>query len=125
MDFKINRFGADKPFAHMFFFQLADTSRELVQEFIDLSIKYLSHHPGQEHFSIGCRALEINRAVSATNFEIAIHMIFTNEAAYNKYSKDQRHLDFITHSAGMSPSRIVYDSFLQASVEPKAKNKKK
>src|SRR5688500_955122 len=109
MNFKINEFGTNKPFAHMFFFQLSDTSKELVQDFIDLSIKYLSQHPGQEHFSIGCRALEINRSVSATNFEIAIHMIFTNEAAYKTYSENQRHLDFITHSAGMSPTRIVYD----------------
>jgi len=125
MDFKTNEFGANKPFAHMFFFQLSDTSKELVDDFIKLCVKYLSHHPGQEHFSVGCRALEIDRPVSAKNFEIAIHMVFTNEAAYNKYSKSQPHNDFITHSAGMSPDRIVYDSFLQVSVEPVVKKKKK
>jgi hypothetical protein len=125
MDFKINEFGADKPFAHMFFFQLSDTSKELVKDFIDLCVKYLSHHPGQEHFSVGCRALEMDRNVSAKNFEVSIHMVFTNAAAYEKYAKNKRHDEFITHSAGMSPDRVVYDSFLQVAVEPVTKGKKK
>jgi hypothetical protein len=124
MDFKINEFGGQQPFAHMFFFQLSDTSKDLVNDFIDLCVKYLSHHPGQEYFSVGCRALEINRSVSATNFEIAVHMVFVNQAAYEKYSNSKQHNDFITHSAGMSPARIVYDSFVQVAVEPVAKKKK-
>jgi hypothetical protein len=118
MDFNKKEFGSDQPFAHMFFFQLSDTSKELVNDFIDLCVKYLSGHPGQEHFSVGCRALEINRNVSAVNFEIAIHMIFTNLKAFEKYSESKKHDEFITHSAGMSPNRIVYDSFLRVAVEP-------
>jgi hypothetical protein len=125
MDFKMTAFGANKPFAHMFFFQLSDTSKELVNDFIGLCVKYLSHHPGQQHFSIGCRALEMDRNVSAKNFEISIHMIFTDFAAYEKYSKSRQHDEFITHSAGMSPDRTVYDSFLQLSVEPIPRPKKK
>ncbi len=125
MKFKTIEFGADKPFAHMFFFQLSDTSKELVQDFIDLCVKYLSHHPGQEHFSVGWRALEISRNVSATNFEISIHMIFTNMKAYQKYAESKSHNDFITHSAGMSPTRMVFDSFLNVSVVPVAERKKK
>lgn len=118
MEFEVKRFGDGKPFAHMFFFQLSDTSPELVKDFIELCVKYLSGHPGQEHFSVGCRALNIDRPVSAKNFEIAIHMIFKDYATYVDYSKDQTHQEFITQSAGMSPERIVYDSFLQVSVVP-------
>ncbi|MEO6733632.1 MAG: Dabb family protein [Ferruginibacter sp.] len=118
MNFKEIKFGEDKPFAHMFFFQLSDTSKELVQDFITLCVEYLSHHPGQEHFSVGWRAVEISRNVSATNFDVSIHMIFTNIKAYEDYSKSDRHDDFITHSAGMSPSRVVFDSFLNVSVVP-------
>jgi hypothetical protein len=109
---------ANRPFAHMFFFQLSDTSRTLVNDFIDLCVKYLSGHPGQQHFSVGCRALEMNRNVSAKSFEVSIHMIFENFSAYDQYSKDEKHNEFITHSAGMSPDRIVYDSFLRVSVKP-------
>lgn len=116
MDFKEKQFTSDKPFAHMFFFELSDTSGTLVRDFIELCVRYLSHHAGQLHFSVGCRALEINRSVSALNFEVSVHMVFQDFAAYEAYSRSQRHEDFITHSAGMSPNRVVYDSFLQVSV---------
>jgi hypothetical protein len=125
MGFKIKEYGTDKPFAHMFFFQLSDTSKELMKDFLDLCVKYLSQHAGQEYFSVGYRALEINRSVSALDFEVSIHMVFTNSAAFDKYSKSKRHDEFITHSAGMSPNRTVYDSFLQVSVEPVIATKKK
>ena len=116
-----------RPFAHMFFFHLCDSSTELVDRFVELCAKYLSGHPGQEHFSVGVRALEINRDVSATNFEVAVHMIFEDVAAFQAYSSTPEHEDFITQSAGMSPVRIVYDSYLRVSVpphDPKPKAKK-
>ena len=101
-----------KPFAHMFFFQLCDTSTELVDRFVELCRRYLGGHPGQRHFSIGIRALEINRDVSGKNFEVSVHMIFEDIDAFNAYSASPTHEDFITESAGMSPERIVYDSYL-------------
>lgn len=96
----------------MFFFQLSDTSPELVGRFVELCRKYLGGHPGQAHFSIGLRALEINRDVSGKNFEVSVHMIFDNIEAFNDYSASPTHEKFITESAGMSPERIVYDSYL-------------
>ena len=125
MSFIKKEYGTNKPFAHMFFFQLSDTSKEVANKFIELCVEYLSGHPGQEHFSVGYRALEINRNVSAKDFEISIHMIFKNIEAFEKYSSNERHDMFITESAGMSPTRIVYDSFLQVSVLPAAKGGKK
>jgi len=107
-----------RPFAHMFFFQLMDTSRDLVQAFTDLCVKYLGHHPGQRHFSVGIRALEINRDVSGTDFEVSVHMIFDNIAAFQAYSDSKAHKTFITESAGMSPVRIVYDSYLSVILTP-------
>ena len=107
-----------RPFAHMFFFQLCDTSPELVERFIELCRKYLGGHPGQRHFSIGVRALEIHRDVSGTNFEVAVHMIFDDIDAFNVYSESPTHEEFITESAGMSPERIVYDSYLALEIPP-------
>lgn len=116
--------GKDRPFAHMFFFQLSDTSRELVDDFVELCRKFLGGHPGQQHFSVGVRALEIRRDVSGTNFEVSVHMIFENIAAFNAYSKSSTHEDFITQSAGMSPERIVYDSYLSLSILPDDRKRK-
>jgi hypothetical protein len=119
-----------RPFAHMFFFQLCDTSPELVERFIKLCEKYLGGHPGQRHFSVGVRALEIHRDVSGTNFEVSVHMIFDDIDAFNAYSDSPTHEDFITESAGMSPERIVYDSYLALEIlpdsgKPKAKRGRK
>jgi len=114
---KIIRYKAGhSPFAHMFFFQLCDTSRDLVEHFMDLCTKYLGGHPGQRHFSVGIRALEINRDVSGTNFEVSVHMIFNSIDDFNTYSASDSHEEFITQSAGMSPVRIVYDSYLMQEV---------
>jgi hypothetical protein len=110
----------EKPFAHMFFFQLCDTSPDLVDRFVDLCEKYLGGHPGQQHFSIGVRALEIHRDVSGTNFEVSVHMIFDDIDAFNAYSESPTHEEFITESAGMSPERIVYDSYLELQRLPDA-----
>lgn len=104
---------ADREFAHMFYFELTDSSTELVQKFIDACFDYLSGYEGQTHFSLGRRALDIRRSVSAVNFTIAVNMIFENRAAYERYSLDDRHQRFITEVAGMSTGRIVYDSYLE------------
>jgi hypothetical protein len=104
--------GTDRLFAHMFFFQLADKSPDFVDSFIALCVKYLGGHASQLHFSVGVRALEINRNVSATDFEVSVHIIFKNIEAFQEYSKSPMHEEFITQSAGMSPGRIVYDSYL-------------
>ena len=111
--------GTNGPFAHMFFFELADTDQRFMDHFISLCTRYLGGHPSQRHFSVGVRALEVNRNVSATAFEVSVHMIFESKKAYDEYSTDPKHEKFISESAGMSPNRIVYDSYLQDVIDQK------
>jgi hypothetical protein len=109
----LEKFTGDKlPMAHNFFFQLADESKELRDRFIALCVKYLSGHPGQIYFSVGNRVLDIDRDVSGTNFDVSVNIIFENFDAYTKYSASPKHETFIAEAAGMSPTRVVYDSFL-------------
>lgn len=114
MPFEQKEFGENKPLAHTILFRVSDTSKDLVRDFIDLCTKYLSRHPGQEYYSIGYRALEMERPVNAKNFEVHVHMVFKDLAAYQAYTKTKVHDDFITHTAGMSPDRIVCDAFLHS-----------
>lgn len=107
-----NQNGPGLPMSHMIYFTLSDSSPELFKLFIDACIKYLSGYKDQTHFSIGYRVTEINRDVSAKNYEIAVNMIFKNFNAYLKYSAHRRHEKFITQTAGMSTTRLVYDSFI-------------
>jgi hypothetical protein len=105
--------GKKKPMAHNFFFQIADNSEVLKTRFIDLCVKYLSGHKGQIYFSVGSRVLQIDRDVSGTNFEISVNIIFEDFDAYTSYSNSPNHEKFIIEAAGMSASRVVYDSFLE------------
>ena len=102
----------ERPFAHMFYFQLTDTTNEAKNVFIKACIDYLGGHPGQIHFSVGVRALHIRRRVSALNFEISVNMIFENESAYDVYKFDPKHQVFIDEVGTMSVDRVVYDSYI-------------
>ena len=102
-----------KYFAHMVFFQLLDVSDPAVDAFLGFCDKYLARHEGQVHFSLGLRAVDIHRDVSDAAFDVAMHMIFENRAAYDAYAASQGHDDFITETAGMSTGRRVLDSYIE------------
>jgi Stress responsive A/B Barrel Domain len=103
-------------FAHMVFFQLLDVSEPSTDVFLDSCVKYLSGHPGQIHFSLGLRAVDIHRDVSDSAFDVAMHMIFENRSKYDDYAASQPHQNFITETAGMSTGRRVLDSYIERSV---------
>jgi len=107
---------SEKYFAHMVFFQLLDLSDPAVDAFLNYCVKYLANHDGQVHFSLGLRAVDIHRDVSDASFDVAMHIIFQNRAAYDAYAASQPHQDFITETAGMSTGRRVLDSYIERAV---------
>ena len=118
MKFIKKDFDTDKGFAHALFFQLSDTSRELQNGFLELCIRHLSHHPGQRHFSIGYRALELDKEVNGELYDVSVDIIFDNVAAFEKYSASKNYETFITESAGMFLGRVAYDSHVQVLIVP-------
>ncbi|MES2697914.1 MAG: Dabb family protein [Verrucomicrobiota bacterium] len=106
----------------MVYFKLADRLPRTRTRFIDYCRKYLSRYPGQIHFSVGPRDVELQREVNARDFDVAMNMIFADKAAYEAYANADRHKEFIFQTAGMSTARKVYDSFID---KPAAKTKAK
>jgi hypothetical protein len=106
-----------KFFAHMVFFQLMDLSDHAIDTFLDACVTYLSGHPGQVHFSVGLRAVDIARDVSDTGFDVAMHIVFENREKYNEYAASKTHEEFITVTAGMSTGRRVLDSYIERAVK--------
>ena len=104
--------GQNMPFAHMVFFTLADRSMTTRTRFVEACHRYLGGHDGQTHFSVGTRATEMQRPVSDLGFNVAMHMVFSDKAAYEAYTRDPRHEEFITATAGLSTDRRVFDSYL-------------
>lgn len=121
MSFTTKIFNKDKPFAHVLFFQLSDTSRELQQDFIDLCIKYLSNRPGQQCFSIGYRVLDLDGDANGNSYDVSVNITFDNTVAFENYLASQNHEVFITESAGMFLGRIAHNSYVQAIIESPTK----
>ena len=101
------------PLAHMVFFKLTDRSLPEATKFMDYCIRYLSGHPGQLHFSVGLRDVEISRDVSNTDFDVAMHIVFSSRDAYEGYAASPEHDEFIVETAGRSSARQVCDSYLR------------
>lgn len=106
-----------KFFAHMVFFQLMDSSDHAINTFLDACVKYLSGHPGQVHFFVGLRAVDVARDVSDTGFDVAMHIVFENRGKYDKYAASNTHEEFITVTAGLSTGRRVFDSYIDRAVK--------
>jgi hypothetical protein len=105
---------ADEPaVAHMVFFQLKDNSPENQKKLVDACKKYLKKHDGVLYFSAGTRAAKIEEPVSAKDFDVALHIVFKNKAALDKYGPHPDHQKFIAENKDNWKGVKVYDSLLE------------
>jgi hypothetical protein len=98
--------------AHMVFFSLKDNSPEAAQKLVDACKKYLSKHEGEVYFSAGIRAKDMKRDVNDTDFDVALHIVFQNQAAHDKYADHPRHIEFINENKANWKKVRVFDSFV-------------
>ena len=79
------------------------------------ALQYLSTSPGMISFSIGKRASDMNRPENDLAFDIAMHQIFRDEAAFDLYNaNDTSHNQFVADVDRWTPSttRRVMDTYL-------------
>ncbi len=98
--------------AHMVFFTLAeptDTNRDAL---IAACHKHLAGHDGVVYFSVGGRAKEMTREVNDKGFDVALHVVFKDQAAHNVYQTHPRHLAFIKEAKSLWSGVRVFDSNL-------------
>ena len=105
---------ADRPLAHMVFFNLKDHSKESRERFIASCEKYLAEHEGALSFSVGTIAEDedVQEPVSVKDFDVALHVVFENKAAKAKYLKSDRHQKFVDENRASFAGVRVFDSFL-------------
>src|SRR5215213_6465790 len=107
---------ADEPaVGHMVFFQLKDNSAENQKKLVDACKKYLKNHEGVVFFAAGTRAAKIAEPVSATDFDVALHIVFKNKAALDKYGPHPDHQKFIAENKENWKGVKVYDSLIDPS----------
>jgi hypothetical protein len=98
--------------AHNVFFSLTDNSAEATQKLVSACGKYLSGHPGTVLFAVGTRAPELNRPVNDRDFDVSLHLLFTDQAAHNQYQEAPRHVQFVEENKANWKKVRVFDSVL-------------
>lgn len=98
--------------AHMVFFTLKDRSDASRQRFVDSCHKYLSGHEGASYFSIGTIAEDVEEPVSVRDFDVALHLVFDDKAAADRYQKSDRHQQFVRDNRDVWSKVRVFDTYL-------------
>src|SRR5208282_5146744 len=81
--------------SHDVYFTLKDNSGPAKDKLVAACKKYLSKHPGEVFFATGTRATQYKRDVNDQDFDVALHIVFENAAAQEKYQGAERHKFFI------------------------------
>lgn len=105
---------AEQQLAHMVFFQLADDSPTNRERLVKACQKYLSGHEGTVYFSVGVLADDMTREVNDRDFDVALHVVFRDRAAHDRYQTDARHTKFIEEHSALWAKVRVFDSYLAA-----------
>jgi Stress responsive A/B Barrel Domain len=98
--------------AHMVYFSLKDNSPEATQKLVDACKKYLTKHEGEVFFGAGTLAKDLKREVNDQDFDVALHIVFQNRAAHDKYQVADRHEEFIKENKSNWKKVRVFDSIV-------------
>jgi hypothetical protein len=98
--------------AHNVYFALKDNSPAAKKKLVDACKKYLSGHPGEVFFAAGTLAEELNREVNDRDFDVALHIVFKDKAAHDKYQDAKRHKEFIEENRDNWKKVRVFDSLV-------------
>ena len=95
---------------HNVYFTLFDNSPAARQKLIDACKKYLTGHPGEVFFSAGVLCEPLARPVNDREFDVALHIVFKDRAAHDKYQDADRHHQFINENKANWKKVRVFDS---------------
>ncbi len=96
--------------AHMVYFSLKDNSPKAKEKLIAACKKYLSKHPGVVFFAAGTLAEEFKRPVNDRDFDVALHIVFADKKAHDRYQEAPRHDKFIEENKDNWKKVRVFDS---------------
>jgi hypothetical protein len=98
--------------SHDVYFALKDNSAKAKQELVDACKKYLSKHPGTVFFAAGTLAEDYKREVNDRDFDVALHIVFSDTASHDKYQDAERHKQFIDENKANWKKVRVFDSIV-------------
>ncbi len=107
---------ADEPMlSHDVYFSLNDSSLQAKEKLVAACKEYLSDHPGTVWFAAGPLAESLKREVNDLDFDVALHVVFENQATHDQYQKAPKHLKFIEENKSNWKRVRVFDSLVEVS----------
>jgi hypothetical protein len=100
---------------HDVYFSLKDNSAVAKQKLVNACKKYLANHPGTVFFSAGVLAEDFNRDVNDRDFDVALHIVFQDKAAHDRYQDAERHKQFIAENRDNWKKVRIFDSLVEKS----------
>jgi hypothetical protein len=98
--------------SHDVYFTLKDNSADSRNKLVDACKKYLTHHAGEVFFAAGTRAEEFTREINDRDFDVALHIVFKDKDAHDKYQDAERHKQFIEENKDNWKKVRVFDSMV-------------
>ncbi len=98
---------------HMVYFTLKDNSADARQKLVAACKKYLGDHEGTVYFSAGVIGDDFKREVNDRDFDVALHLVFKDKAAHDKYQEHPRHLKFIEENKDNWKKVRVFDAVVK------------
>ena len=95
--------------AHNVYFTLHDPSDAARARLVEACRKYLAPHAGIVFFGAGTLA-ELCREVNDRDFDVALHIVFADQAAHDHYQTTPAHMQFIEENKANWKRVRVFDS---------------
>lgn len=99
---------------HNVYFSLKDSSPEAIDRLVHSCRTLLNDHPGTEFFAAGKLAQDLTRDVNDRNFDVALHVVFADKAAHDRYQESAAHQQFIAENRDNWKTVRVFDSYASA-----------
>ena len=96
--------------AHNVYFSMHDNSPAGKKKLVDACKKYLAGHPGTVFFAAGTLAEGLDRSVNDLDFDVALHLVFKDQAAHDAYQEAPAHHKFIEECKANWKKVRVFDS---------------
>ncbi|MCE9531191.1 MAG: Dabb family protein [Planctomycetes bacterium] len=97
---------------HNVFFSLKDKSSDAVRQLLAACKKYLTVQAGIVSFAAGARDPGLNREVNDQDWDVGLHVLFTDRAAHDAYQDDATHHKFVDEMKPNWAKVRVFDSMV-------------
>lgn len=96
---------------HNVYFSLNDSSQAASDRLVHACQTLLSGHEGVKFFAVSVLANEFARDVNVRDYHVALHLVFADKEAHDKYQVSETHQQFIAENRDNWKLVRIFDSY--------------